>query len=369
MPEKFLPGIDVLANDHPDWIAGKRIGLVGHAASVDAAGVPSPEIIRRDRSATLTCAHAEHPIWSIPVHSLYGATRRPTREMLQNVDVIVFDIQSVAARAYTYVSTLRHVLEAAAENEKIVIVADRPDPLANLVDGPMLKPSFESFVGFIRTPVVYGMTPAETARWIEHDLHLALDLRQASMHGYSREPRRLAHWPTWIPPSPAIRTWECGICFGMTVFLEALPSIDHGRGTATPFQLFGAPWLDSAECCASLNDLRLPGLAFEPCRYRAMSGLYTEQEIAGVRISLTDATAIRPVQTGIAIVQTIEQQHGRGKVWEHEGTRPDFFDKLMGTDDVRLALLDDAPAAVIAESWTPRIADFVKTRNDCLLYE
>lgn len=382
MKQSFRFGVDVLCEEHAGWLHGRRVGLVAHAASVSASGAPSAEFLRYHgvnmvsvfgpEHGFLSCgsageemSHTRHPKLGIPVHSLYGETRKPTAKMLKDVDVLVFDLQDLGARPYTYVSTLRMVLEAAAEHGKSVIVADRPSPLAGIVDGPMLRPAFESFVGFIRTPVVYGMTPGETAVWLARDLHLDLDLRVAVMTGYRRgiQPKR-----RWIRPSPAIRSWECGLCFPITVFLEAVPALDHGRGTDTPFQRVGAPWLDAKELSHEMNGLNLPGIHFSVCRYRAMTGSYKGKTVHGIRIRVDDASLYQPVQAGIAILRAVQDIHGTSLLWSQPGTRESFFDQLMGTDSVRRSLVDGHALVEITAPWALESADFWQSRKACLAY-
>ena len=382
MKQSFQFGIDVLCNDHVDWLRGLRVGLVAHAASVSASGIPSPELLRHcgvdltslfgPEHGFLSCgsageemSHGTHRSLGIPVYSLYGETRKPTAKMLKNVDVIVFDLHDLGARPYTYVSTLRLVLEAAAENGKRVIVADRPSPLAGTVDGPMLKPSFESFVSFVRTPVVYGMTPGEMALWLRNDLMLNVDVRMAPMAGFRRgiQPKR-----TWIRPSPAIRSWECGLCFPITVFLEALPALDHGRGTESPFQRVGAPWLDAKGLSRELNAMKLPGLRFASSRYKAATGSYKGHIVQGLNIHVTNASEYLPVQATMAILRTVQDVHGSGRLWSHPGTREAFFDQLMGTDTVRRTLIAGQTLVEITAPWALQSADFWQSRKACLRY-
>lgn len=382
MKQSFQFGIDVLCGEHADWLRGLRVGLVAHAASFSVSGFPSPDFLRQ-RGVNVTCLfgpehgflsrggagkamfHGTHPRLGIPVYSLYGKTRKPTAKMLKNVDVIVFDLHDLGARPYTYVSTLRLVLEAAAENGKRVIVADRPSPLANTVDGPMLNPAFESFVGFVRTPVVYGMTPGEMAPWLKKDLKLDVDVRTAPMAGYRRgsQPKR-----AWIPPSPAIKSWECGLCFPITVFLEALPALDHGRGTAVPFQRVGAPWLDAKKLSRAMNAMELPGIYFVTCRYRAMTGNYKGQTVHGLKIQVTNPSKYLPVQTGMAILRIVQDIHGADQLWLHAGTRGVFFDQLMGTDTVRHALIGNSSLIEITAPWALQSSNFWQSRKSCLLY-
>ncbi|MFH0878920.1 MAG: DUF1343 domain-containing protein [Lentisphaerota bacterium] len=369
-----------------DWLKGKRVGLIAHPASISSKGIHAGEMLRRVSGMELTCLFGPehgfvgrggageeigdltHPEWHIPIYSLYGETRRPTSRMLEEVDILVFDLQDLGARPYTYVSTLRHVLEAAAEHHKTVIIADRPLPLPNVIDGPMLEPSFESFVGFVRTPVVYGMTPGETACWMQKELGLDLALYVAPMKGYARN----SEWPQfglgWIPPSPAIKSIDCARGFPFAVFFEALPSVDHGRKTPMPFQLIGAPWLNAVELKSRLAHCDLPGMEFAPCSYTTPSGLYAGQSLHGLRVRVADPASARPVRAAIQVISLIQELHGAERLWRHEGVREEFFDKLMGTDSVRKALQAGTPPDEIAASWNPTHQSFLEARQAVLLY-
>lgn len=381
----YRPGIDALVCDHHEWIRGRRVGLVAHAASVGHNGVPSARLIGKGRGTLAALFGPEHgfagtagageavpggrhPEWNVPIHSLYGETRKPTEEMLAGIDVLVFDLQDLGARPYTYVSTLYLVLEAASEWGVPVVVADRPTPLVNVVDGPMLEPGRHSFVGMIPSPVVYGMTPGETAIWLNEQLGLDVDVRVAPMQGY----RRAGAWGVgrepWIPPSPAIRSWECGAAFPFTVFLEALPALDHGRGTETPFRVFGAPWLDAEAAGRDLTALGLPGVRFSACRYQIGVGPHKGEPANGVAIDIADYDKIRPVQTAAALIWTAQRLHGVERVWSDAGTREEFFDQLMGTSSVRTSLKAGAHPVEISAPWAIASSAFCETRKKHLLY-
>lgn len=382
----FGLGLDVLLDLHSDWLHGQRIGLVSHAAAVDCNGVTSAERFYRAPDVALTALFGpehgfaglaaageltqdeKHSAWGIPVYSLYGATKKPTPAMLEEVDTLVVEFQDLGARPYTYVSTLRLVLEAAAESRKPVIVADRPVPLPLGVDGPVLDPAYETFVGFIPGPMQYGMTPGETARWLVEVLDLKLDLRVAPMLGYHREGVRQSTWPPWAPPSPRIRSWESACLFTGTVFGEAMPALDYGSGTSRSFQLVGAPWLEADPLREWLTDAALPGISFEPVCYQAASGLYAGMEIEGLQLVITDYQTFRPVTSGITLLTGINTLHGVSKLWEAPGTRPEWFDKLFGTDTVRLALQAGTPAPEITASWQSDLQAFLSKREKHLLY-
>jgi uncharacterized protein YbbC (DUF1343 family) len=378
--------METLLAEHIDWLAGCRIGLVSHQAAVDGSGLTSAERLWHDPRIRLTALFGpehgfagragagelmgddHHPEWSIPIFSLYGETRKPTPGMLEKVDILIVEFQDLGARPYTYVSTLRLLLEAAAEAGKTVIVADRPVPCPGAADGPMLDPAFESFVGLVPAPMQYGMTPAETASWLTGALALPLDLRIAPMRHYFREPVRQAAWPAWVPPSPRIRSWEAACLFTATVCGEALPALDYGSGGDLSFQVMGAPWLEASRLIDLLNAEELPGATFEPVRYRSRSGRHEGTDLDGLRIRVSDYTAFRPVTTGILILDGIQRLFGGERLWSAPGTRPEWFDKLFGTDRVRRALQAGTDWREICGTWAADNAAFHHTRTACLLY-
>ena len=380
-------GLDTLLSEHPEWLAGRRVGLVSHRAAVDASGVTTAERLRGAAGVNLVALFGPehgfagaaaagertsdyiHETWRIPVFSLYSDRRQPTAEMLSLVDVLVYDVQDLGARPYTYVATLKLVLEAAAACRKPVVIADRPVPLARSADGPALDRRCESFVGCVPTPMQYGLTPGETALWLRFALALDLDLNVATLDRYSRCREPHPDWPPWVPPSPRIRSWESACLFTATVAGEALPALDYGSGTELSFQLLGAPWLDAAATIAALEPLALPGVGFEPQAYEGKTGRYAGARLAGLRLRVTDYASFRPVRTCVAILSTLQALYGRERLWAAEGTRPDFFDKLFGTATVREALLDGETGAQIANRWRPDLDRFLAARAPFILYQ
>lgn len=383
MHSRFLPGIDVLAGSKKNWIKGRRLGVVTHPAAVSSRGAPAAQLLS-DAGARLTALfgpehgysgtetagvpikHSVHPKWRIPVYSLYGKTSRPTAAMLGDVDTIVFDLQDLGARPYTYVSTLRNVLQAAAQTQKQVIVADRPIPLPRVIDGPMLDPQFASFVGSVAVPMHYGMTPAETALLLRHALKLDLDLKVVPMRNYYRQAARGADWPPWIPPSPGIRSWESAYCYLATVFAEALPAINIGRNSNLAFQVFSAPGIESGALCERLNRQKLAGVHFYPHPYRVGN----EPDVFdGVRIAVYDPDHFHPVAVGVAVIAALQRLGGFDLVWRSPGTREDFFDKLYGTDKIRRALQAGESARGISRDWQDALSAFRLARKHFLLYK
>lgn len=380
---RFLPGIDVLLTRHHAWLRGRKIGLLSHLPAVNRRGVNAAQLLYGAIGNKLTVLFGpehgffgldtagqfvrtrRHPILGIPVHSLYGAHRRPTAAMLRNLDTLIIDLRDLGARCYTYVTTLRYALEAAAAAGKEVIVADCPIPLPCIVDGPMLQPEFASFVGDIPAPLHYGMTPGETALWLKRVLSLALNLKVARMADYQRESGRNADWPPWIPPSPGIRSWETGYCYLATVFAEALPHIDNARGTNLAFQVFGAPWIKSRITCCRLNACGLPGVDFQTHPYRAAS---SETVMDGIRIVVQNPRIFQPVLTSVAILSELQKLYGSAQVWAQKTTRADFFDKLYGTDAVRRDIQASHHPNNMFQQWRRDQHKFRLARADHLLY-
>jgi uncharacterized protein YbbC (DUF1343 family) len=363
------------------------VGLLSHQAALDAAGASSAQRLRRELGAGLTALFgpehgflgqagagvethtSRHPDWGIPVYSLYGACRAPTPEMLAQVDLVVCDLQDLGARCYTYLASLANMLEACAARGVTVVVADRPIPLPNVVDGPLLDPACASFVAPVNVPMCTGMTPAEAARWIAADRKLDLDLRVAPMSGWRRAGRRAADWPDFVPPSPGIRTWESAQTYLATVFSEALPGIDVGRGTQLAFRLIGAPWLCAETFCGRLRALRLPGVTFNPYRYVAGVAPHAGAELDGVRLSVTDPDAFHPVATSVFLLHELRQVYGLKRVWRHDGVRPAWFDNLYGSAAVRRALVAGVAPGATAAAWRRDQRAFRAGRAAALLYK
>jgi len=384
-PLAFQPGIETLLTQHAADLQGKRVGLISHLAAVDRRGTTTAQRLHDAPGVSLVslmgpehgffgiaaagelCRSQRHPAWRIPIHSLYGETRKPLSAWLRRLDVLVFDLQDLGCRPYTYVSTLRLALEAAAEVGLPVIVADRPIPLPRTVDGPGLDPHLESFVSAIPAPMVYGMTPGETAIWLRDNVVSDVQLMVAPMQNYHRELAPRADALPFMRPSPSIVSRESALCFPATVCFEGLPHIDHGRQTAMPFQLIGASWTRAEPLAEALADCQLPGVVFHPHLYRPPNAT-ENRPLSGIRLTVTDAGTFKPVLTGITILHTLTSLYGMQRVWNRRHTRLDFFDKLLGTESVRLALCDHVLPTEIAAGWNAAHRAFQKQRQRSLLY-
>jgi uncharacterized protein YbbC (DUF1343 family) len=216
--------------------------------------------------------------------------------------------------------------------------------------------------------MVYGMTPGEAAQWIVRALDLRLDLRIVRMRDYGRQAFRRPDWPPWIPPSPAIVSWESALCYPATVFTEAFGALNRGQGTGLDFQILAASWIRSEELCEALSQCRLKGVSFHrhplPAAGARGGGL-----LDGVRLTVVDPQRFRPAATSVHILSCLQTLYGRRRVWRSRDARPAFFDTLFGTPTVRESLLDNERPERIAAAWRPDLAAFRKTRSSCLLYE
>jgi uncharacterized protein YbbC (DUF1343 family) len=372
---RFQLGLEVLLGARRALLRGRRVGLLAHPASLDTRGVHAAVRLREVLGRGLVAlygpehgfhgrggageelGHDRHPAWGIPIFSLYGEHRKPTPAMLDGVDALVCDLQDIAVRCYTFVTSLRYVMEACAEQGRTLIVCDRPVPLPNVVDGPLPTPAFSSFVAGVPVPLVYGMTPGETALFLQRRLNLKLDLHVCAVKGYRREAVR-GNWGPWVSPSPGIRYWETAWTYPITVITEALTALDCGRGGTEPFQLVAAPWIAPERLARELNRRRLPGLRAVP--------LWGRQP--GVRLQVDRPDALRPFAAAVHLVHALHRLYGAERVWSGPGTRPEWFDRLMGTDAVRDALLGGATPRRILEDQAAERQAFSRQRSAVLLY-
>lgn len=304
-------------------------------------------------------ASAWHPYWDRPIHSLYGEYRKPTPEMLDGIDLMVVDLCDIGVRCYTYLATLKLTLEACAEAGIAVVVLDRPLPLGGLQDGPMLKSGFSSFVAPVNVPLCHGMTPGECALWIAAEYGLQLDLEVVKVLDWSHSD--LAPWMNFVPPSPAIRSWDSAVMYPMTVFTEAYPALDCDRGGALAFRVVGAPWMKQAALIRDLAPgLRSCGVEMRPYRYRPQSGACRDMTLDGILFSVCSPEAFYPVTAGMLLMEALRHHHGE-KLFV--GGRDEWFDKLNGTDEVRKALFGDALGALFGR-WIEDLDAYRQTKVD-----
>ncbi len=371
-------GIDVLARRGFRDLKGRRVGLVTNqtgrtaagASTIDALfGAPGVELValfspeHGIRGAVdAEVADARDDRTGLPITSLYGKSRKPPLDRLAGLDVLVFDIQDIGARFYTYISTLGLVLEAAKEAKVPVVVLDRPNPIGGeAVAGPVRDPDFASFIAHHALPVRHGMTVGELARLFNAERSIGADLTVVPVEGWRRSDTFDRTGLEWVNPSPNIRCLTQGLLYPGVGLLEA-SNLATGRGTDAPFELAGAPWVDDRACARALNDLALPGVRFVPARFTPTERQYAGQECKGVRILVTDWAGFDPVDLGVALAVTLRSLHPRQ--WEPAG-----FLKMLADRDAYDALLSGGDLAAIKATWRDELAEFARVRAKYLLYK
>lgn len=347
-------GIEVLVTDSLHLIQGKRLGLITNHTGIGPRGKSTIDILFGTPGVRLTALYGpEHGIrgvaragdhvassidsaTGVPVYSLYGETRAPTPEMLKDVDVLIFDIQDVGARVYTYQWTM--TLAAEAAKGKKFLVLDRPNLIrADRFEGGVLDPKYRSFVGWYPVALRYGLTVGELANYLVKTGQLTSDLTVIPMQGY----RRSMWWNEtglgWINPSPNIRSGDAAVLYTGTVFFEGT-NVNEGRGTQMPFQMVGAPWLtDAGAIAAELNALKLPGVVFDSSTQTIEAGYkYGGQTVPVLLVVVSDRDEVRPVEVGMHMLRAIYKRHTGDFQW-----RAQFVDRLFGSDRLRKAVETD----------------------------
>lgn len=377
-------GIEVLLEQRADLLRGKRVGLVTNATGVDSqlrsdvdrfaarkdftlVALFGPEHgVRGDVQAGDKVASSRDAVTGLPVHSLYGDHREPTPAMLEGIDVLVFDIQDVGTRFYTYPYTLAGVMRAAKSAGIPVIVADRPNPLGGiLVEGPVLEPALASFVGLFPIPLRHGMTIGELALLFNAEFDIGAELHVVTMQGWRRGDEPLRGALPWVPPSPNMPTSDTALVYPGMGLLEGT-NVSEGRGTARPFETVGAPWVDASALADRLNAQGLPGVRFRPTWFTPTFSKHAGVACAGVQLHVTDRAAFRSVLTGIAVLKALHDQHP--KDFAFLPGEPPFFDRLAGVPWLRDAIVRGDTLDAIEARWQRPLADFNVLRQRHLLY-
>jgi uncharacterized protein YbbC (DUF1343 family) len=372
---------------------GRRVGIVCNPASIDrdlrhiadrlvSAGPKGPVLkaifgpqhgFRSDvQENMIETGHARDALRRVPVYSLYSETREPTAEMLHDVDVLVIDLQDVGTRIYTYIYTMANCLVAAKKRRIEVIVCDRPNPIGgNAIEGPMLVPGYESFVGLYQLPMRHGMTIGELARLFNDAFDIGADLDVVPMDGWSRSMYFDATGIPFVLPSPNIPTLDSAIVYPGTVLFEGT-NVSEGRGTTKPFELLGAPWVDAERFADGMNALSLPGVRFRPAVFEPTFHKHAHASCGGCQIHVLDRAAFRPVETGVALIAAFraadpDRFRWRDPPYEYEHTLLPI-DILAGSSDLRQQIERGVPAREISASWTVPVDAFKKMREGYLLY-
>jgi uncharacterized protein YbbC (DUF1343 family)/CubicO group peptidase (beta-lactamase class C family) len=377
LPGRTLTGIDVLEQENFASLAGKRVGLITNQTGIDRAGRTTIDLLAHAPNVRLVALLSpEHGIrgtedanvasstdaaTGLPIYSLYGDTRRPTDEMLNGMDALVFDIQDAGVRFYTYITTMGYAMEAAARRHIPFFVLDRPDPLGgDAIEGPILDADKLNFVGYFPLPVRVGMTLGEMARMFNVENKINCDLHVIAMKDWSRRQYFEQTGLPWVAPSPNLRNLTAAIPYPGLEILQAA-GISVGRGTDTPFELFGAPYIHSTELADALNRRYIPGVRFVPTRFTPRSGLYKDQPCEGAELVITDRASLHSMLMGLEIAATL------GRLYP-EKFQLDKLITLVGNSAVIARLKNgDSPNRIFSEE-DPALEAFGAMRAKYLLY-
>ena len=273
----------------------------------------------------------------LPVHSLHGQTRRPTQQMLKGINLLVFDIQDIGSRSYTFATTLYYVMEEAAKQKIPVIVLDRPNPINGIiVDGPMLEEEYRSFIGYLNIPYCHGMTIGELARFFNEEYKIGCNLSVVPMRGWKRWMNFEATGLHWIPTSPNIPEATSPCFYPITGLIGDLRCVSIGIGYTLPFKVLGAPWINPKKFADALNARKLPGVHFYPFRFQPTSSSFANKPCKGVLIKITNPQAFLPVITTYAILSTLKEQYPKemAKAIKEIKAKPELFYKACGTRQI-----------------------------------
>ncbi len=384
-------GIEKLYTEKLDLLRGARAGLVCNQASVDHQFRHVADLLRSQREIKLTALfgpqhglrgdvqdnmvetpHILDAETGLPIYSLYSETREPTERMLEDIDVLIFDMQDVGCRIYTFIYTLANCMRAAARFGKRVIVCDRPNPINGItLEGTVLELEYESFVGQYPIPTRHGMTVCELAKMFNEHWNIGCELELILMDGWSRELWFDQTDAPWVMPSPNMPTLEAATVFPGTVHLEGT-QISEGRGTTRPFELIGAPYIDASDYTRRLEGLDLQGVRFRATNFLPTFQKHAGQVCGGTQIHVTDRAKFEPVHTGVAAVKLAhdlypEHFHWKNPPYEYVHDK-NPFDVIAGTASLRLAIEAGDSLETISNSWREKLEGFEKARTPYLLY-
>ncbi|MCI0524619.1 MAG: DUF1343 domain-containing protein [Acidobacteria bacterium] len=388
---KIALGLEVLLSEKASLLRGARVGLICNPTTVDHNFRHAADLFRAHPNINLTALFGpQHGIrgetqdnmieWEsfrdprtgVAAYSLYGEVRKPTEEMLRDVDALVFDIQDVGTRVYTFIYTMALAMQAARESGKRFVVLDRPNPIGGQgIEGNVLELGHESFVGMFPIPMRHGMTMAELARLFNEEFKIGCDLEVVPMTGYERD-----FWfndtdAPWVIPSPNMPTPDTTTVYPGAVLVEGT-MISEGRGTTRPFEINGAPYADAYQLAEHLNDLNLPGVHFRPHSFLPTFQKHAGTLCHGVQIHVLDRESFKPVITGIALIKAFHDLYPEDFQWQ----KPPYeyvydrlpFDVIAGTAKLREQIESGASIEEIARSWEAGEREFAERRRPYLLY-
>ncbi|MBC7320837.1 DUF1343 domain-containing protein [bacterium] len=380
-------GLEILLDEKIDLIRGKRIGLITNQTGVDSRLRSNIDILYKTPGIRLTALFApEHGIrgermageyvksyideeTNLPVYSLYGKTRKPTKDMLKDVDILIFDIQDVGVRHYTYISTMALAMESAKENGIDFIVLDRPNPLGGMyVDGPILEPEFSSFVGLYPIPNIYGMTVGELALLFNNEFRISAKLMVIPMDGWKRSMRFDETGLYWVISSPNIPDFETVLLYPCTGPIGDT-YLSVGVGTTKPFHFVGAPYINPNRLIEELLKRKIKGVAFRPAYFIPRYSKFQNEVCKGIEIFITNRDNFNPLETCLNILDIMYKLYRKDFNWGDRSNGKYLFDLSMGTDKVRKYIEAGIDPQEIMKIWKKDLERFMMIRSKYLIYQ
>jgi uncharacterized protein YbbC (DUF1343 family) len=384
-------GLERFLESPPKWVVGKRLGLLSNPASIDRRFCHARELIQRHIPAKLTALYSpQHgffgakqdnmiesenmidPVLKLPVFSLYGHTRTPTKEMFEPIDILIIDLQDTGTRVYTFIYTMSYCLEAAKRFGKKVLVLDRPNPIGGIgTEGNLLAPDCSSFVGRYPIPMRHGLTLGELANLFNNHFGIGCDLEVIPMRNWSRAMYFQDTGLPWVPPSPNLPTPTSALVYPGQVLWEGT-NISEGRGTTQPFELFGAPFIDTQKMLWMLGGPDLGGALLRETAFEPTSNKWKNQHCYGFQIHVTDALKYKPYITTLELLQAIIQRHQNRFQWKSPPYEYEFdrlpIDLIIGDEQIRRQIEKNKKIDEISEGWKAELDIFIKTSRKFHLY-
>jgi len=379
-------GLDIFLKDKYKEYIGKRIGLITNMTGVNKRLIPTIDLFFEHPDINITALYSpEHgirgdakegekvessvdPHTKLPVYSLYGETRKPTEEMLAEIDVLVFDLQDIGSRYYTYIYTMANVMEACADFNKELIVLDRPNPISGIkVEGNLVEEDYQSFVGMFPIPNRHGMTVGELALLFKHEFGYDCDLTVIEMEGWRRDFYFDETNLHWISPSPNTTDLDMMILYPGTCLIEGT-NLSEGRGTIRPFEYIGAPFINGYFLAKEFNDLNVPGVLARPTSFIPTYQKFSGEVCSGVQLHVTDRNQLNAFQAGVLLLQVIAKMYPEDFEFVQHSSGRFFFDLLAGTSTLRKSILDGKASKFLQDSKedTKR---FLRQQIQYLLYK
>jgi uncharacterized protein YbbC (DUF1343 family) len=384
-------GLEKILDEQINLLENLRVGLICNQASVDHQFQHAADLffahtlinlttlfgpqhgIRGDvQDNMIETSHIIDKYTGLPVYSLYSETREPTEEMLRNIDVLVFDLQDVGCRVYTFIYTMANAMRACAKYGKKFVVLDRPNPIGGIaVEGNVLEIGHESFVGQFPIPMRHGLTAGELAELFNQEFSISCDLEVVKMDYWEREDFYDETDAPWVMPSPNMPTVDTSVVFPATVYFEGT-QISEGRGTTRPFEIVGAPYIDSKEYADALSSLKLPGVIFRPIEFLPTFQKHAGNGCGGVFLHVTDRSTFEPVLTGLAMIKTAFDLYPEEFLWKNTPYEYVFdrnpFDVIAGTTRIREMFEQKASWEDLKAFCRKGVAEFSEMRKKYLLY-